>query len=193
MRRPQPRTTGRVVDLTRDPMAPPELVTKAILDGLDETARQMEQKWGVGRLRLLVDDALRAKFDAQKAKLDAAIATGQEIYVRAQAAGMRRAWQVLDRTATEAGAQPLAPEVWECVLPSSGEVVSIVRTEAEAHHVAREGEVWTLAEVGVLIERMGDEVRKVRRTFPGSAVVDVRPREPPPPPIDWARGDELPF
>jgi hypothetical protein len=30
-------------------MAPPELVTKAILDGLDETARQMEQKWGVGQ------------------------------------------------------------------------------------------------------------------------------------------------
>jgi hypothetical protein len=79
------------------------------------------------------------------------------------------------------------------VLPESGEVVSIVRTEAEAHHVARAGEVWTLPEVGVLIERMGDEVRKVRRMFPGSAVVDVRPREPPPPPIDWERGDELPF
>ena len=79
------------------------------------------------------------------------------------------------------------------MLPTSGEVVSIVRTEAEAYHVAREGEVWNLAEVGVLIERMGDEVRKVRRTFPGSAVVGVRPREPPPPPIDWARGDELPF
>jgi hypothetical protein len=45
----------------------------------------------------------------------------------------------------------------------------------------------------VLIERMGEEVRKVRRMFPGSTVVDVRPREPPPPPIDWARGDELPF
>ena len=182
-----------MVDLTRDPMAPPELVIQAILDGLDETARQMEQKWGVGRLRLLVSDFLRMKFDAQKAKLDAAIATGQEVYIRAQAEGMRRAWQALDRAAAEAGAQPLAPEVWECVLPSSGEVVSIVRTEAEAHHVAREGEVWTLTEVGVLIERMGEEVRKVRRMFPGSTVVDVRPREPPPPPIDWERGDELPF
>jgi hypothetical protein len=80
-----------------------------------------------------------------------------------------------------------------CALPASGEVVSIVRTEAEAHYVARAGEVWTLAEVGVLIERMGDQVRQVRRIFPGSAVVDVRTREPPPPPIDWERGDELPF
>ena len=71
--------------------------------------------------------------------------------------------------------------------------MSIVRTEAEAHHITREGEVWTLTEVGVLIERMGEEVRKVRRMFPGSTVVDIRPREPPPPPIDWDRGDELPF
>ena len=82
-------------------------------------------------------DALRIKFDAQKAKLDAAIATDQETYVRAQAEGMRRAWLALDRAATENGAQPLAPQVWECVLPASGEVVSIVRTQAEAHHVAR--------------------------------------------------------
>jgi hypothetical protein len=43
-----------------------------------------------------VDDALRAKFDAQKAKLDAAIATSQEVYVRAQAAGMRRAWPIFN-------------------------------------------------------------------------------------------------
>ena len=86
---------------------------------------------------------------------------------------------------------PLAPEVWECVLPATGEVVSIVRTEAEAHHVARESEVWTLAEIAVLIERLGDEVRQVKRTFPGSAVVEVRDRDLPP--IDWEKGDDPPF
>ena len=190
MGRLKQRASGSLVDLTRDPMAPAELVTKAILDHLDETARQMERKWGVGRLRLLVDDALRAKFDAQKAKLDAAIGTGHEVYIRAQADGMRRAWQVLNRAATETGAQPLSPEVWECVLLSTGEVVSIVRTEVEAHHVARECEVWTLGEIAVLIERMG-EVRQIKRTFPGAAVAEIRDRDPPP--IDWEKGDEVPF
>ena len=190
MARLMPRGSGRsVVGLTSDPTAPPELVIKAILDGVDAIARQMEGKWGVGRLRLLVGDALRIKFDAQKAKLDAAIATDEEAYVRAQAEGMRRAWLALDRAATESGAQPLAPEVWECVLPASGEVVSIVRTETEAHHVARESEVWTLAEIAVLIERLGTDVRQVKRTFPGSAVVEVRDRDPPP--IDWEKGDDL--
>jgi hypothetical protein len=187
-----PRASGRsVVHLNRNPMAPPELMIKAILDGVDEIARQMERKWGVGRLRLLVGDALRIKFDAQKCKLDAAIAAGQEIYIRAQAEGMRRAWLALDRAATDDGAQALAPEVWECALPASGEVVSIVRTEVEAHHVARDSEVWTLAEIGVLIERLGGDVRQVKRRFPGSAVVEVRDRDPPP--IDWEKGDEPPF
>ena len=112
-------------------------------------------------------------------------------YVRAQAEGMRRAWLALDRAATEAGAEPLAPEVWECVLPASGEVVSIVRTEIEAHHVARETEVWTLAEIAVLIERLGHDLRQIKRAFPGSAVVEVRDRDPPP--IDSEKGDDPPF
>jgi hypothetical protein len=186
----QPPSRG-MVDVSLDLVAPVDLATKAILDGLDDVVARMERKWGVGRLRLLVGDELRIRFDAQKAKLDAALASNQPGYVRAQAPGMQRAWLALDRAAAEAGAKPLSPQVWECVLPSSGEVVSIVRTAAEAHHVAREGEVWTVGELGVLIERLGDDVRQVKRRFPGSAVVEVRDRDPPP--IDWEKGDEIPF
>jgi hypothetical protein len=164
---------------------------QAMVEGLDQVALAMERKWGVGRLRLIVSDFLRAKFDEQKDRLDAAIQTGDERFITAQVEGMKRAWSALDRAAHDAGEKPLAPDVWECVLPSTGEVVSIVRTEAEAHHVARESEVWTLAEIAVLIERLGDEVRQVKRTFPGSAVVEVRDRDPPP--IDWEKGDDPPF
>jgi hypothetical protein len=192
MARLMPRGSGRTVfGLASDPAAPTELVIKAILDGVHVLARQMEGKWGVGRLRLLVDDTLRIKFDAQGAKLDAAIATDEEVHIRTQAEGMRRGWLALDRAATESGAQPLAPEVWECVLPASGEVVSIVRTEAEAHQVARKSEVWTLAEIAVLIERLGRDVRQVKRSFTGSAVVELRDRDPPP--MDWDKGDDPPF
>jgi hypothetical protein len=66
-----------------------------------------------------------------------------------------------------------------------------VRTETEAHHVAREGEVWTVAEIAVLIERVGDQVREVKRVFPGSAVVEVRDRDLPP--VDWENGGDPPF
>jgi hypothetical protein len=138
-------------DPVTDPGAPPDYAIRSVLDGLDHVAAGMERKWGIGRLRLLVSDLLRAKFDAQKDKLDAAIDVNREQYVRAQAEGMKRAWAALDRAAMEAGAGPLSPEVWECVLPGSGEVVSIVRTEAEAHHVARECRVFSLDEIARLI------------------------------------------
>jgi len=183
------RATGVVgFDPTTDPMAPSAYVIHAILDGLDEIARGMERKWGVGRLRLLVSDLLRSKFDAQKDKLDAALQTNRESYVRAQAEGMKRAWAALDRAAQEDGHRPLSPEVWECVLPSSGELVSIVRTDAEAHHVCRECRVFTLEEVGRLIDGLPDAVLETKRVFPGAKVTRVGNPE-----IDWEKGDDLPF
>lgn len=123
------KTPIEAVDPTVDPMAPPEYAIRSIVDGLDQIAAEMERKWGVGRLRLLVGEFLCAKFDAQTVKLDAAIRTNRETYIRAQAEGMKRAWAALDRTATEAGHAPLSPQVWECVLLSSGDVIAIVRTD----------------------------------------------------------------
>jgi hypothetical protein len=178
------------LDLLRDPFAPSGYAIHSVLDGLDQVALAMERKWGIGRLRLLVSDLLRAKFDAQKDRLDAAIESDREAYVRVQAEAMKRAWVALDRAATEAGHKALAPEVWECALPSSGEVVSIVRTKAEAHHVARSGQVWTIAEIALLIERLGETVAATKRTSPGAAVTAIRNAKPP---IDWAKGDPIPF
>ncbi len=74
------------------------------------------------------------------------------------------------------------------MLPSSGEVVSIVRTDAEAHHVCRECLVFTLEEVGRLIDGLPDAVLETKRVFPGARVTRVGKPE-----IDWEKGDELPF
>ena len=176
------------IDPANDPWAPPEYAVQAIVDGLDHVAHAMERKWGVGRLRLLVGDLPRAKFDAQKDKLDAAIESGRETYVRVHAEGMRRAWQFLDKAAAEAGHEPLSPEVWECVLPESGEVVAIVRTEAEAHHVCRDARVFTLSEIARLIDALGDTVLETKRVFPNALIERIGKPE-----IDWDKGDPIPF
>ena len=177
------------VDHVDDVLAPAAYRIQAMVEGLDQVALAMESKWGVGRLRLLVSDLLRARFDEQKDRLDQAIAGNHEGYVRIHADGMRRAWEALDRSAREAGEVPLAPEVWECVLPESGEIVALVRTEAEAHHVAREGRVFTVAEIATLIAGLGDAVLEAKKQFPGAAVTAIRRK----PAADWARGDDVPF
>ena len=175
-------------DPASDPMATPEYRIRAMLESLDERAHAMERKWGVGRLRLLVSDLLRIKFDAQKERLDEAIRSGQERYIALQVDGMKRAWASLDKAAHEAGEQPLAPAVWECVLPSTGEIVSLVRTEVEAHHVARECRVFTVTEIAQLIEAAGNGVLEVKRVFPGATITGIRRKAP----VDWSRGDEIP-
>ena len=73
------------------------------------------------------------------------------------------------------------------MLPSSGEVVSIVRTETEAHHVARECRVFTLDEIARLLDGLPG-VLEAKRVFPGATVTRAGPPE-----FDWERGDEIPF
>ena len=199
---------------------------------LDEVAHAMERKWGIDRLPKLVDPALAARFEVQREKLNEALRSERPDAIATQAAAMERAWKALDAAALADGRAPLAPEIWETVIPSTGEIVAIVRTAEEASAVARErnGAVYTLAEVAVAIDAFGDQVRAVKATFPGASVTAVRPaslpigsREPkgavaPPgrkrtgrsasaagffaplpdassskPPIDWERGDEIPF
>jgi len=176
------------LDPVSETMAPSAYRIQAMVEGVDQVAVAMERKWGFGRLRQLVGDDLRARFDQQKDRLDAAIVSAQERYVAAQAEGMKRAWAALDQAAAAARHAKLSPEIWECVLPSTGEVVAIVRTDAEANHVACEGRVFTLAEIATLIDGLG-LVLAAKRVFPGATVTAIRAK----PPIDWSRGDAIPF
>lgn len=173
-----------------DPLATHDAAVQAMLDGVDHIAGEMERKWGVGRLRLIVGDLLRAKFDAQKDKLDAAIRSGKQSYIHPQAEGMKRAWAALDKAATELGEKPLSPLVWEMVLPDTGEVVAITRTETDAQHVCREVKVFTLAEVAMAIQGLPDAVLSAKKIWPGAKVTAIRKKPPP----DWeGGGDEIPF
>jgi hypothetical protein len=155
----------------------PSALAQATVDWLDEITRAMERKWGIDRLPRLVDPALAVRFRAQADKLNEAIASGRPDAIKAQAEAMARAWSALDKAATAAGARPLDGDVWETRLPSSGAVVAIVRTADEAHAIARDrdGTVFTLEEVAHALDAFGEQVRAVKRAFPGAEVTGVRP------------------
>ena len=160
---------------------------KAIIDGVDFYAKTMEKKWGVDRLRLLVEADLRARFDYQLRIFNDAIFNYELGPIREHAEAMMRGWKALDDAARAAGAKPIDAEVWEVRMPS-GKVWALVRDAAEARHVSADGryvEVWTVEEVGRLIEGPWRTIGKVKETFPGALVVDYRSKELP--------NDELPF
>lgn len=89
---------------------------------------------------------------------------------------MVKAWLALDRIATAAGKQVLAPEVWEVVL-EGGPVAVIVRDDVQAHAaVAAEGRhvaIYTLEEIGRLLSAYPD-IARVKEVFPGATVTAVK-------------------
>lgn len=148
---------------------------RAYIDGVDETAAEMEAKWGCDRLRLLVSPDLREKFDRQRYLLNQAIWHGELEEVRRESNRMVNAWTALDRAAAAAGKLPLAPEVWEVPL-EDGSVAAIVQDQAQARAVVSQGRavsVFTLEEIGRLLSNY-PEIAKAKLAFPGATITAVR-------------------
>jgi hypothetical protein len=151
------------------------IAAQASIDTADQVATQMELKWGCGRLRLLVTADLTERFDRQRYLWNQAIWHGDLEMVRREATRMIVAWRKLDQAATESGAAPLAPTVWEITL-ADGTVAAIVPDNIQAHAVVAQGRrvaVYSLDEIG----RMLDDYRAVsaaKLTFPGASVEAVR-------------------
>jgi hypothetical protein len=149
------------------------IAAQASIDVADQVATEMELKWGCGRLRLLVPAELTERFDRQRYLFNQSIWHGDLEMVRREATRMCAAWRKLDQAATEAGAKPLSPQVWELTL-ADGTVAAIVPDNA--HAVIAQGRklaVYTLDEIG----RMLDDYRAVtsaKLTFPGATVTAVR-------------------
>jgi hypothetical protein len=166
----------------------------SVIDGVDQVAKQMEAKWGVGRLELLVDDILREKFRRQQRHFDEATKNHDDVErVRQAGAAMKRGYEALDAAAAAAGATLLDPEIWEVPL-SDGRVVAFCRTMPGAFAVYRAGrylEVWTIEEVARLIEAF-PEASKAKEVFPGAIVTGGRAKLPPQDDREFAVSQSLP-
>lgn len=144
------------------------------IDETDKVAVEMEAKWGVDRLRMVVDASLREKFDRQRYLLNRAIWHGNLEDVRREAKRMATAWRVLDRAAEQAE-RPVRPmQVWEVAVGSG--VAAIVQTDEDAREVLADGRhvaVYTLAEVGRLLAQF-PQLAAVKQSFPGAQVTAAR-------------------
>jgi hypothetical protein len=151
------------------------------LDDVDMVAIRTEERWGRDRLRLLVDAGLREKFDRQRYLLNQAMWHGDLQDVLREADRMLKAYRALDRAADAAGADKLAPEVWEGVTPD-GTVVAIVRNDMDLRLVVAQGrhvEVYTVDEIARLLAAYPALVA-AKVSFPGAQVTRASgpPRDP---------------
>ena len=169
----------------------------AIVSGVDALAWEMEGRWGVGRLRLLVSDEVRERFDRQQRHwFDAMWPPDGSVpdlaTIERVGEAMKRAWVALDGLASQAGHAPIDPEVWETPLPD-GRVLAVVKTCAEAHRVARDGRgvvVWTMEEVA-RIAASSRLIDAAKTEFPECRIIEVRDPTGSQDGFDPAVGDEI--
>ena len=160
-------------------VSPPTPKANQFIESVDHVASELELKWGAGRLRLLVNETMRAKFDRQLAKFNDAVWSYDDRKIEKHSQAMRRAWQALDKEAEATGAEPLDPEIFETAL-QDGTVIAICRNNAEAYVAARrfkaEGRdvnVWSIDEVGRMIASVPSLV-DIKRHFPGATVKNFK-------------------
>ena len=157
------------------------LAGRSHLDGVEALAIDMANKWGVGRLRLLVPDEWREKYDRQRYLLQQAVDSGDLEAVRTHAQRMTSAWRTLDAMALDNGAQPLDPQVWEATL-EDGTVLAIVKDNASAAGLTPDGRrmvVYTLDEVAKILSSYA-QVNKIKIRWSGASVEVVRHSVPDP-------------
>lgn len=195
------------------------LAGKEALDAADMLGVEMDRKWGVGRLRLLVGGQMREKFDRQRYLMAQSRWEGTLEDVKRESARMATAYRALDAAATAAKAAPVDAQVWEVAVPSGmlkGAVLAIVKNDEAMAKVAAEGRnviVITLDEVARIIGYDHDTLM-VKQTFPGAQIEPAKaPVDPMRPSLvmeeegipdvkapidgvagfDWEQGDAVPF
>jgi hypothetical protein len=162
----------------------------AALAKLDRHVSAIERAWGIDRLPLLVDGALRERFEAQLARLDAAIEEIDGEAVERHAAATMRAWDALVDAATAVGHAPLGVDgVLECAMPD-GRIMIVGETAQQAARAGqdRAGCVCMGIDEVARVMALYDPLKAVavaKHLWPGAQMREVRTR--------GGLDDELPF
>jgi hypothetical protein len=176
------RGTGRQVSLGEID------AVNAVMLAVDAKGRAMDDKWGVGRLPMLVPADVAVRFASQRNKFSEAIQSWSVPEALKHGEAMERAYAKLDEIALASGASPTPPDQWEFET-EEGLVVLVrdKRTIAQVDTSGRAAAIWSLDEIASVI-CAHPTLAKAKAHFPGSEVVSVRPK-----PIGEIPDDEIPF
>jgi len=148
-----------------------------IVRAVDRRGREMDQRWGIGRLTTIVPPELGEKFRVQRRKFSAATLDLNLEDVRKHGDAMLRAYAKLDELATATHGEPGQPEHWEFTVGVDEELIILVRDIADAGRVdlgGRQGQIWSLDEIASVI-RNHPLIAAAKESFPGAVVETVRP------------------
>ena len=150
---------------------------QVIIKCVDQRGRDMDERWGIGRLPMLVPIEWAERFHAQHKLFNTAVWEFDLRLVRQHGEAMLRAYEKLDELAREGKGEPLPVEQWEFET-EQGLVILVrdLRDTGRAQRHGREAQVWALDEVANVI-RCHPILAAAKDAFPGAQVVSVRPNK----------------
>ena len=146
-----------------------------IVRSVDQRGRQADDRWGIGRLPMLVPIDVAERFRSQQRKFSAAVWDRDTDAVRKHGEAMLRGYGKLEELATEGGATPTPPEQWE--FETGDGLIILVKDLRDTGRVethGRQAQVWSLDEI-VSVIRAHPLIATAKDVFPGAVVETVRP------------------
>lgn len=165
-----------------------------IIEAVDRKAREIERRWGIGRLPYLVPVEWSERFSSQKLKFSRACFEMELEDVRTHGAAMERAFDKLEEIAIANGHTPDHGQQWEFEI-DPGQLVILVRDRAEMAQVDTKGrtaQIWSLDEIVEVIRKF-PVLSAAKNAFPGAELQSIRPDPEATAAINTILDDEIPF
>ena len=163
------------------------------LKPLDRIAREKVDKWG-DTLPTFVPPEMAGRFEAAYEALGYAVEANDVMATNQIAGQLMRAWDVLEKTAIEAGHKPPAEDCY-CVELEGGRIVCIASRNA---HILREKYkdwiVYSFEDVARILSNdfTAKFLEEAYDSFPKAKITTVI-RDGIDKSIDWSIGDEIPW
>ena len=157
----------------RDPIV---LALNSLALGVVARKRKADQRWGLDRLAELVSEETRLRFWRQLMRCrDAYKARDVEAY-RSACAGMRRAYDALEKEAESLGGKVLSVNVLEGQR-EDGSVFAVCEDPASAYaygEMRPACDCWTMEEIAVILQQeFFTQAVNIKRAMPGAEVLSV--------------------
>jgi hypothetical protein len=152
---------------------------RAAVNSVDAVARELEMKWGIGKLEELAPPNLAIKFEQARQNFSEACQLDDSDYLVQKANNLITGWRKLETTAIEAGHKPGSAEVWYGIAPEDCDEYNfaIVKWPSDAAAIDRNKYpiVYSLDEVCRIIKSFQQPlVEAAKTTFKDSKIIDIK-------------------
>lgn len=152
----------------------------AAIRSVDKVARDLEMKWGIGKLEELAPPKLAVAFEQARQNFSDAALGDDHNYLVQKADNLIQGWKAVEAYAVKNGNTPGDADVWYAIAPpdAGGDKFAIVKHAADTAAVDRTEypKVYSLDEICRIIKAVEtDMIAKTKELFPDARITNIMP------------------